>query len=823
MKSTFRIGAMFICGMASSFCVSAQEVKWVDVNLETAGTLGVEILYQVDRLSDVTHLRISGPINDADWNNIKNLTNIQIIDMGKAITKEMPGYSFDGRSSLTSITLPQSLETIGEYAFRSSSLEKISFPSSLSEIKYNAFQNSAITSVAFADDCNLLSMGNSVFYNCSNLKDVTFPKAWALAKLPDETFRSCKSLQSITLPEGIKEIGSNSFQNTTSLTVINLPQSLETIGSWCFYESGIKSITLPPYVYSLGSYCFSYCQSLEEITIPSGVHELSYTFTQCKALNHITCKALVPPSINNAFSYVPMGSATLTVPDVALPDYKLDESWLGFSIIEGGATSDFWDIKGTVSLTNNRRLDGTPSVTIEPEGALRVGGNAAFPMHDFMMKYDFTNYYGNGVYPALVNSSPAMTAENISSVFSIGRVNKWYFLSLPYDVKVSDIRHSDPTAYFAVRYYDGAIRAAQDNTGNSWQDFAPDAIIRRGTAFIFNANTTGEITFPAIGNGKESIFNPNSFTIELAQNKALSSANSGWNFIGNPFPGFYDMYYAMLECPITVYDFYNNRYNAYSLIDDDIVLTPSDGFFVQASDELSEIIFSNLGCQLSATLLRESENMRMPAYSSRRLFDVNFVCNGLSDHTRVVLNDDASCDYEASRDASKFFSAEVPQIYTILSGNDYLAINERPEMDGVVRLGVYSPAAGEASISMSRIDGTAILRDLLTGEICELGENDSYRFHIEKAGNVDYRFEIILRAPAATGIESVNAESNVRILVENNIISISGGEGRQIVITSTDGKVFVNDTANSSNITYSLPAGLYIVKVGGVSTKCIIK
>ena len=110
--------------MSTPFCVSAQTddtpsetIEWTEVNLETAGSLGVEVLYKVDVLSDVKYLKVTGPLNNADWVTMKNMTSAISIDLSEATGTAIPNDNFWYRGNLKSIVLPPNLRAIGNNAF----------------------------------------------------------------------------------------------------------------------------------------------------------------------------------------------------------------------------------------------------------------------------------------------------------------------------------------------------------------------------------------------------------------------------------------------------------------------------------------------------------------------------------------------------------------------------------------------------------------------------------------------------------------------------------------------------------------------------------
>lgn len=826
-----------VCLVAAIFAVNpgaAEETaSWVVVDLETPGNLGVEILYQADRLSDVTHLRVSGQINATDWTTISNLSNIEVLDMENAITESVPASTFDGRESLVSINLPKTLNTIGDYAFRSTSLGEVIFPATLESIGGYAFNYSKIKEVKFAEGNRLKQMGERTFEECDLLQKVTFSNESEITAIPYRAFYSCDNLSSVTLPESVTEIGDQAFYYNLSLSQIDLPGNLISIGRDAFCYSPLVSIKIPQYVKYIGYGTFRYCEELQEVELPTSLHYINdrYTFWNCPNLKKVICKSPNPPIVGSngyttPFTDSQKSQITLVVPDFAVPDYKLDTYWLGFGEIVGGAKSDFWDIDGKVSLTNDRRMEGTPSITLQTGGSLNVSGNSAMPMDHLKMIYKQSSKNANDFrFSQLINSSPLMTANSVKATYSILSYY-WHFVALPFDVKVDDIRHSDPSAEFAVRYYDGAARASANKTGNSWKDVPVGTVIKAGTGFIIQANKEGEITFTCADDGKSTIFNPNSFELELAANTAESSAHSGWNLVANPFPCYYDMYYSMLSCPITVYDTYNRKYVAYSLIDDEVVLWPNRPFFIQASDDVKGITFSTLGRQLSAEANRPSNAPSASrSASDRSLFNISLSYNGLSDAARVVLNPDASDEYEISRDASKFLSenTDIPQLYTINANEDYLAINERDEADGLVRVGFFAPAAGEMSLTMSRIDGEASLRDAVTGETVGLTEGVPYEFVANEAGFDNTRFTLMLKKGSQTGVKEINDEEPAAVATDGKIVRVSNAAGKEVVITSVDGKVFVKETAKADAVEYTLPCGIYIVKAGASTAKCLIK
>ena len=148
--------------------------------------------------------------------------------------------------------------------------------------------------------------------------------------------------------------------------------------------------------------------------------------------------------------------------------------------------------------------------------------------------------------------------------------------------------------------------------------------------------------------------------------------------------------------PITVWN--GNTYKAYSIADDDFVLRPMQGFFVQKPDAVDNIVLQPSGRQIEPTVNRPSQVVSSRRNSSERerfIFNIEIASDTLSDATRIVLNEQASADYELECDASKFMSIneDVPQIYSIDNEGNRLAINERPAINGEIPLEVPALAS----------------------------------------------------------------------------------------------------------------------------------
>ncbi len=183
---------------------------------------------------------------------------------------QIPSHAFYGCSSLTCITIPDSVTTIGEYAFYNcTSLTSVTIPNSVTTIGDSAFVNcDNLTSISIPD--SVTKFGNYAFANCDNLTSVIIGNG--ITKISNYTFKYCSSLACITIPDSVTTIGDSAFQGCSKLTSVTIGESVTTIGNCAFYDcSSLTSVTFPDSVTAISGAIFEGCSSLESVTIGAGV------------------------------------------------------------------------------------------------------------------------------------------------------------------------------------------------------------------------------------------------------------------------------------------------------------------------------------------------------------------------------------------------------------------------------------------------------------------------------------------------------------------------------------------------------------------------
>ena len=137
---------------------------------------------------------------------------------------------FSGES-VTSVTFPDSLTSLGDDAFRSdTTLETVTFGTGLTSISQYAFASTGLTSLTLP--ASITSVGVGSFYGDSGLVTLTLPST--LTNVNSDAFANESSLTTLDLGTGLTSIGQVAFSNDPALTNLTIPDGVTSVGSYAF-------------------------------------------------------------------------------------------------------------------------------------------------------------------------------------------------------------------------------------------------------------------------------------------------------------------------------------------------------------------------------------------------------------------------------------------------------------------------------------------------------------------------------------------------------------------------------------------------------------
>lgn len=243
-----------------------------------------------------------------------------------------PAYKILARTSDsgTSLTLPEGVTTIGDFAFYNNNKISMIVANSVTDIGQYAFgrgtlvsnQQVALTRAIFNE---LLSIQSNAFYDNNKISDVTMPK---VRTIEQSAFYQCSNLELSALPNTIETIGSSAFYKCTKLAIDQIPTSIKSIGAGAFqYCNGITDLTISAIPITanatvIGGSAFRYLQNLEELDLTLGSGNETYVasygnnlFANCTKLRKVIIRVSGKHSRQaNMFD----GCSALT--DVTLPE-----------------------------------------------------------------------------------------------------------------------------------------------------------------------------------------------------------------------------------------------------------------------------------------------------------------------------------------------------------------------------------------------------------------------------------------------------------------------------------------------------------------------
>ena len=235
--------------------------------------------------------------------------------------------AFRDCEDITSVTLPNTIRTIGSGAFwRCTKMTKTNIPNSVVSIGNQAYQQSGLTAdhdgLMYVDDWlvgyNFIEI-DSPDGSGKKIKKMKRPEGNVVIKegtkgIAVGTFSLCSQVTSVTIPASVEYLGLPMFQYCKGLSSITIDERNNKYDSRDHCNAivekksnvllaGCKGTIIPNSVVSIGAHAFEKCESMFVITIPKGVERIGESaFSGCVDLVHFNIPETIVQIQNDAFS-----------------------------------------------------------------------------------------------------------------------------------------------------------------------------------------------------------------------------------------------------------------------------------------------------------------------------------------------------------------------------------------------------------------------------------------------------------------------------------------------------------------------------------------
>ncbi|MGE5395002.1 MAG: leucine-rich repeat protein [Candidatus Saccharibacteria bacterium] len=309
----------------------------------SAGSLSTVLT--AEELATVTDLTLTGSIDARDFKTMRDrMPLLAKLDLSKATivaykgtegtslvgnidypANTLPEQAFfitfsgwQGKASLTSVVLPESLTSIGQYSF------------SVCQLLTNVTIPPSVTTI-----------GDFAFYGCGKITEMLIPAA-----ITNIGFMALGELNCtfIVDPDNLNYLSSDNVLFNKAQTKLiqcvaskngsyTIPATVTTIGDYAFYDRGLlTSVTIPPSVVSIGKNAFNSCRKLTTTTIPSSVTYIGeWAFASCYALNSLYTNSVIPVNLDASPNvFIQVNGCTLYVPIGSKDAYQKANQWKNF-------------------------------------------------------------------------------------------------------------------------------------------------------------------------------------------------------------------------------------------------------------------------------------------------------------------------------------------------------------------------------------------------------------------------------------------------------------------------------------------------------------
>ena len=270
---------------SETILISQRAGAMQSIQVATAGTL--ESLVGTNNKDLVEELTVTGSLNFVDFEFIKTMSNLQLLDLSGLDNTTLPASCLEG-TTIPTVLLPWNLTAIPNRAFYQSSITSIYIPETVQTIgEYAFYQCKSIKGNLVIPDATTL-IGNYCFQECTFDGTLTFGSG--LKTIGEYAFSQCRNfVGDIIIPDSVITVGAYVFYYCSGFDgTIIIGNNVENIKNYSFYKcTGITgNLILGENIELIGQCAFQECSFTGNLTIPDLCTTIEYrAFCDCTNFN----------------------------------------------------------------------------------------------------------------------------------------------------------------------------------------------------------------------------------------------------------------------------------------------------------------------------------------------------------------------------------------------------------------------------------------------------------------------------------------------------------------------------------------------------------
>lgn len=322
-----------------SWCFEETGLESVDLSNTKVTIMKDGVFYNNTSL---TSIKLPNKLENFWDNAFYGCTSLNNIEMPSTVVG-IYNHVFDGCTSLTNVKFNDSYTTLGTHVFKNCPLDAVTFPNTLKSIGEYAFESTNLKTVDLSNT-QITSLPNGSFYDCEQLSDVKLPKE--LTYIGEKAFYK-STIASITFPPSLEKIGAWAFQNTQLANVV-IPTTCRTIEQGAFSDNAnLTTVVINGLECYLAYQAFCNCSKLTDVYITSKeapvAERYGFPFNNNPKVHVMKNFVDIFSELKTSENYNPCNTTNF---DSNLP-LTLSKEWttftsaynLDFSNVEGGLTA----------------------------------------------------------------------------------------------------------------------------------------------------------------------------------------------------------------------------------------------------------------------------------------------------------------------------------------------------------------------------------------------------------------------------------------------------------------------------------------------------